>query len=229
MDVLLANPARLEALTAKQRGWVEEAARDAAVRSAALADKDAQALRVACESGARFAEASDADLTALVAAFAPAYATLQQNPKTKAFIERIRALKASTQAEPALSIPPACTGQAPQQASGSAGTSPPHLNGTYRYTLTKEAARKAGETDLSVLPRTNTWILKDGQFDATGGFTGTYSVEGEPDHLRAHRRPPEHVHVHAGRRGQPQLDPVPPVDPGAAFEIGSHTTWTKIG
>ena len=229
MDVLLANPARLEALTAKQRGWVEEAARDAAVRSAALADKDAQALRVACESGARFAEASDADLTALAAAFAPAYATLQQNPETKAFIDRIRALKASTEAEPALSIPPACTGQAPQQASGSAGTSPPYLNGTYRYTLTKEAARNAGETDLSVLPRTNTWILKDGQFDATGGFTGSYSVKENRITFEPVGDHPNTFTFTADDEGNLNLDPVPPVDPGAAFEIGSHTTWTKIG
>lgn len=41
MDVLLANPARLEALTAEQREWLQEAARDAAAGSAALADTDA--------------------------------------------------------------------------------------------------------------------------------------------------------------------------------------------
>ena len=229
MDVLLANPARLEALTAKQRGWVKEAARDAAVRSAALVDKDAQALRVACESGARFDEASDADLAALAAAFAPVYANLQQNPETKAFIERIRALKASTRAEPVLSIPPACTGQAPEQASASAGTSPPNLNGTYRYTLTKEAARNAGETDLSVLPRTNTWILKDGQFDATGGFTGSYSVEGNRITFEPIGDHPNTFTFTVDDEGNLNLDPLPPVDPGAAFEIGSHTTWTKIG
>jgi TRAP-type C4-dicarboxylate transport system substrate-binding protein len=228
MDVLLANPARLEALTAKQRTWVEEAARDAAARSAALANKDARALRVACESGARFAEASDAALAALEEAFAPVYANLQRHPETKAFIERIRALKASTHAEPVLSIPPACTGQAPEQASGGAATASPYLNGTYRYTLTKEAARKAGEPDLSELPRTNTWILKDGQFDATGGFTGSYSVEGN-------RITFEPIGDHANTftftvddKGNLNLDPVHPTDPGAAFETGSHTIWTKI-
>ncbi len=65
MDVVLANPGRLDGLTSKQRGWLDEAARDAARRSAALADRDARALDVACEGGARFAEASEADLAAL--------------------------------------------------------------------------------------------------------------------------------------------------------------------
>ena len=148
MDVLLANPASLEALTAEQRGWIEEAARDAAARSAALADKDAQALGVACESGARFAEASDADLAALEAAFAPVYADLQQHPETKAFIDRIQALKGSTPPEPELAIPSDCTGKAPEQAARGTGTAPAHLNGTYRYVLTKEDARKAGEPEL---------------------------------------------------------------------------------
>ena len=94
-------------------------------RSAALADKDARALGVACKSGARFAEGLDAELAALEEAFASVYANLHRHPETKAFIERIRALKASTHAEPVLSIPSACTGQAPAQASGGAGTAPP--------------------------------------------------------------------------------------------------------
>jgi len=84
MDVLLANPARLEALTGEQREWLEEAAHGAA-RSAALADTDARVLGESCASGERFAEASDADLAALEAAFAPVYARLQRQPETKAF------------------------------------------------------------------------------------------------------------------------------------------------
>ena len=228
MDVLLANPARLEALVAKQRAWVEEAARDAAARSAGLADKDAWALGVTCQSGARFAEASDAELAALEGAFAPLYAKLHRHPETKAFIERIRALKASTHAEPALSIPPACTGQAPAQASGGTGTAPPYLNGTYRYTLTREDARKAGEPDLSGLPRTNTWILKDGQFDATGGFTGSYSVEGNRITFEPLDDTTTTFTFTVDDEGNLDLDPVRPTDPGAAFETGSHTIWTKI-
>src|SRR5215207_2437023 len=51
MDVLLANSARLEALTAEQREWLEEAARSAAARSAALVDTDARVVGESCASG----------------------------------------------------------------------------------------------------------------------------------------------------------------------------------
>jgi TRAP-type C4-dicarboxylate transport system substrate-binding protein len=229
MDVLLANPARLEALTAEQRGWLEEAARDA-VRSTSLADTDARALADSCGAGARFAEASDADLAALEAAFVPIYAELEQHPETKAFIERIQALKQSTRPDPELTIPSDCTGTAPEQGDGGTGTAPAYLNGTYRYMLTKDDARKAGEPDLSEYPRANTWILKDGQFDATGGFTGSYSVDGN----RITFAPVNDFDYTTtftftvDDEGNLNLDPVPPVDAGDAFEIGSHTVWTKI-
>lgn len=228
MDALLANPERLAALTAEQRGWLEEAVRGAA-RSTALADTDAQALADSCEAGARFAQASNADLAALEAAFAPVFAKLQQHQETKAFIERIQALKESTPSERELAIPSDCTGTAPEQASVGTGTWSAYLNGTYRYVLTKEDARKAREPDLSEYPRTNTWILKDGQFDATGGFTGSYSVDGN----RIIVEPIDFDYTTTftftvDDEGNLNLDPVPPVDAGDAFEMGAHTVWTKI-
>ena len=231
MDVLLANPARLEALSAEQRGWLEEAAQDA-VRSTSLTDIDARALADSCGAGARFAEASDADLAALETAFAPSYAKLERHPETKAFIERIRTLKQSTPPDPEFAIPSDCTGAAPEQAAGGTGTAPADLNGTYRYVLTKEDARKSGETDLSVYPNTNTWILKDGQFETAGdygGFTGSYSVDGNRITIAADEA--DHTTTYTftvDDEGNLNLDPVPPVDAGDAFEIGSHTVWTKI-
>ena len=229
MDVVLANPARLEALSTKQREWLEKAARDAAARSAALADKDAQTVGNSCAAGARFAEAPAADLAALKAAFAPVYAKLEQHPETKAFIERIQALKQSTPPEPGLAIPPECTGKAPEQATGGTGSAPAYLNGTYRYVLTKEDAREAGEPDLSPYPHVNTYILKDGQFHATGGFTGRYSVDGN----RITFAPIEFDDTitytfTVDDEGNLDLDPGPSVDPGDAFESGSHTVWRKI-
>ena len=86
---------------------------------------------------------------------------------------------ASTSPEPAVAVPANCSGEAPEQAPLGNGNTPAELNGTYRYVLTKEDARKSGETDLSLYPNTNTWILKDGHFSTKGdygGFTGSYSV-----------------------------------------------------
>jgi TRAP-type C4-dicarboxylate transport system substrate-binding protein len=232
MDVLLGNQERLDALTDEQRGWLDEAARDAAGGATALADIDAKAASDSCMAGGRFAEASDADVTALGAAFSPVYANLEKNPETKAFIERIQALKASTSPEPPVAVPSNCRGEAPEHAAIGGRNTPAELNGTYRYVLTKEDARKSGETDLSEYPHTNTWILKDGHFSVTGdfgGFTGSYSV----DENRITFAPVGSDYTTTftftvDDQGNINLDPVPPVDAGDAFEMGSHTVWTKI-
>jgi TRAP-type C4-dicarboxylate transport system substrate-binding protein len=230
MDVLLANPARLEALTAEQRDWLEQAARDASAGSAALADKDAEALGDSCATGARFAQASEADLTALETAFAPVYAKLQGHPETKALIERIRALKESTPPEPELSIPPRCTGQAPQQATGGTGTAPAYLNGTYRYVITLDEARKAGQAGpYDDYPAVTTVTLKDGEVqNGCFGAGATYAVEDD----RITFDSPEYGYTTTFTFSRDyhdnlHLTPVPPIDPGDAFECSSQV-WTKI-
>ncbi len=109
MDVLIASPESLEALTEEQQGWLQAAADDAAAPSAALADTEAQVIKDACATGARFADAAHDDLTALRDLFAPVYARLERDPRTKAFIGQIRALKRSTSEERDLGIPAGCT------------------------------------------------------------------------------------------------------------------------
>ncbi len=230
MDVLLANPGRLAGLTEQQRGWLQQAAQDTAGRSAALADRDAQSLNNTCQSGARFANASKADLAALRTALAPVYASLEQDPKTKAFIDQIQALKRSTPAGAPLAIPAGCTGKAPEQPAEHAGTAPADLNGTYRYLLTKEDARKGGEANLDEFPSVTTVKLEDGQVD--GGCFGqgaTYSVTGDRITFDA----PEYGYsmtftFSADDKGNLDLTPVLPMDKGDAFQC-SYKAWTKIG
>jgi TRAP-type C4-dicarboxylate transport system substrate-binding protein len=233
MDVLLANPGRLAKLTEQQQGWLQQAAQDATGRSAALTDRanrDAQGLKNACESGTRFANASQADLAALRKAFIPVYASLERNPQTKAFIQRIQALKRSTPAGAPLAIPAGCTGNAPEQPAASTGTAPADLNGTYRYLLTKEDARKAADPELNEYPQVITVKLKDGQVD--GGCFGqgaTYSVAGDRITFDA----PEYGYsttftFSTDSKGNLHLTPVPPMDKGDAFQC-SYKAWTKIG
>jgi TRAP-type transport system periplasmic protein len=230
MDVLFTNPGRLGALTEQQRGWLQQAAQDATGRSAALADRDAQSLKVACQSGTRFANASQADLASLRKAFAPVYASLEQDSQTKAFIQRIRALKQSTPAGASLAIPAGCTGKAPEQPAGNTGTAPADLNGTYRYLLTKEDARKAGDPELDAFPQVTTVKLQDGQVD--GGCFGqgaTYSITGD----RITFNSPESGYsttftFSVDGKGNLHLTPVPPMDKGDAFQC-SYKAWTKIG
>jgi TRAP-type C4-dicarboxylate transport system substrate-binding protein len=229
MDVLLANPARLEGLTSEQREWLREAARDAAGRSAALAETDAQALADSCVAGGRFAEASDADLAALEAAFAPVYAKLQQHPETKAFIERIRTLKQSTAREPELAIPSDCTGKAPEQTAGGTGTAPARLNGTYRYLLTQEDADKVGDPDTGY-PAVTTIRLKDGHLEGGcfGAAGGTYTVD--DDRITFHSFEYDSnltITFSVDDEGNLHLTPVLPMDPGDAFTC-FYKPWTKI-
>jgi TRAP-type transport system periplasmic protein len=230
MDILFANPDRLAGLTGQQRGWLQQAAQDTAGRSAALADRDAQSLNNTCQSGARFANASQANLAALRKAFAPVYASLAQDPQTKAFIQQIQALKQSTPAAAPLTIPAGCTGKAPAQPAGNTGTAPAELDGTYRYLLTKEDARKGGEANLDEFPSVTTVRLQGGRVE--GGCFGagaTYSVDGDRIAFDA----PEYGYSMTfafsvdGKRNL-HLTPVPPMDKGDAFQC-SYKPWTKIG
>jgi len=165
MDVLLANPERLAALTAEQRGWLQDAADDAAGRSDTFVPLDAHVIEDACATGVRFATASDADLTALREAFVPVYATLQRDWPTRLFIEQIQELKRSIRAEPQPVVPLACTGEVPEQRSDAPVPAPAELSGTYRWEITLDEARYADMMDPEdTYPQVITAELEDGQF-----------------------------------------------------------------
>lgn len=229
MDVLLANPERLEELTSTQRGWLEAAAKDAARRSATLANRDGKALDVACQAGARFAEASEEDLASLREAFEPVYANLRRHSATHAFIERIQALKQSTRAEPGLAVPSECTGTAPDRPAMGAAKAPSALNGTYRWVLTQKDADEVGDAETDY-PHVNTITLKDGHLEGGcfGAKGGTYAVEDgritfdsvEYDEIVT-------VTFAVDEEGNLHLTSVPPMDPGTAFEC-FYKPWTKI-
>lgn len=230
MDVLLTNPDRLGALTREQRGWLNQAAQEAANRSAALADTDAQTIGEACDAGARFSDASAADLAGLQDAFAPVYESLQQDPETKAFIERIQALKRSTSAGPALVIPTDCTGPAPEEPTLDTGTAPAYLNGTYRYVVTAEDARKAGDNDPEVVyPNVNTVTLKDGRVDGGcfGAGGGTYSVKDDRITFHIFEYDSNLAFTFSVDDQGLHLTPVLPMDRGDAFACAPKV-WTKI-
>jgi TRAP-type C4-dicarboxylate transport system substrate-binding protein len=227
-DVLFANPGRLAALTGQQQRWLRQAAQDVASRSASLADRDSQILRNACQSGARFANASPADLAALGSALAPVYASLEQDPQTKAFIQRIQALKQSTPAAAPLAIPAGCTGKAPKQPAENSGA-PADLNGTYRYVLTKDDARKGEEQDLSEYPSVTTVRLENGRVE--GGCFGRGATYWVHDH-RITFNAPEYGYsmtftFSVDKRDNLDLAPVPPMNKGDQF-VCSYKVWTKI-
>lgn len=188
ISALLANPGVLSELSETQIGWLHEAAADVAARTGELADLDAAVLADSCQAGARYAEAIDAELTALADALAPVYARLEEDPKTKAFIERIREREETVDAEDPLVIPNGCTGVA---STAEAGTDDPSvLNGVYESAdwtveglVTLGVDQRNAENSAGVF----TFTFQDGRFElrhqsAQGGLTrcdGAYSIAGD--------------------------------------------------
>jgi TRAP-type transport system periplasmic protein len=125
MIVLVANPASLARITDEQRGWLHQAAADAAAGSRKLVDREDEILTAVCQVGAHAANASAADLAALRKAFDPVYAGLEQDPQTKSFIEQIETLKQSLPVSAPLSIPVGCSVAAPSIAPSVAPPSDP--------------------------------------------------------------------------------------------------------
>jgi TRAP-type C4-dicarboxylate transport system substrate-binding protein len=227
---VVGNPDALADLTDDQRGWLDEATRDAAERSSALVDTDARHLEASCEAGARFALASEANLAALQDAFAPVYVTLQQEPATQGLIEQILEIKESMPSAPSPSIPSDCIGKAPLRATESTGSAPAYLNGTYRWVLTQADADEVGDPETNY-PHIATLTLEDGHLvgGCFGADGGTYSVEGN----RITFYSGEHdgyttVTFSVDGEGNLHLTPVLPMDPGTAFEC-YYKPWRKIG
>jgi TRAP-type C4-dicarboxylate transport system substrate-binding protein len=240
-EVLFANPGRLAALTGQQRGWLQQAAADAVGSSVGLADRDARHLTLMCKSGARFANASGADLGGLGKAVAPVYAKLRDNSETKAFIEEIQALKRSTPAGAALGIPAGCTGKAPSRPTGDTGTAPADLNGIYRWTMTKQDALASTTEDkspehLATFPWMFTMTLDDGRWtlshrEAGQVFTDgadTYTLKGDRLSFTWSRVGMVLTFtVAVDGKGNLHLRPVQPMSVGDQFVWATHP-WTRI-
>jgi len=109
-DILFANPDRLSSLNTQQQAWLQEAAKEATTASLALTGRDQIWARNACARGARFVNATPADLASLRQAFRPVYHWLKRSDQTRHFIQRIQSLKRSRAAPPsgASHLPAGC-------------------------------------------------------------------------------------------------------------------------
>jgi TRAP-type transport system periplasmic protein len=105
VDVVLANPQWLRSLSAQQRRWLREASAGTADTSVALVSHEAGAVRRACAQGARFVDATAAQLAGLRRAFAVVYAKLGRDPSTSLYLRRIQRLKRSLAARPSTASP----------------------------------------------------------------------------------------------------------------------------
>jgi TRAP-type C4-dicarboxylate transport system substrate-binding protein len=241
MDVLMINPARFAALSEQDQRWLRQAASDVIVRSTDLANSDAQNLILACNAGARFEDASPSEEAALRDAFTPVYRDLERSAQTNAFIEVIEELKSSTSVERPLSIPEACAGPAPAAPNVGSGTTPTSLDGTYRWTITKQDALASSTEDqspehLATFPWVFTATLNDGTWTLshTGGEVQTDSP-GDSYSVNGSRIAFNWSSVGAtltfsftrDDAGNLHLKPIPPMDPGDVFVWTTHP-WMKI-
>jgi TRAP-type transport system periplasmic protein len=228
MDVLLADPSRFADLSDEQRGWLRQAATEAAGDASMIADLDAGAVSAVCDGGGRFGTATEAELAGLQDAFTPVYATLRQDPATKAAIDRIRELKASIPATDLLVVPAGCTGKAPHSEHGaSPGSAPRDLNGTYRYTITQADADAAGDTDTGY-PSVTTIKLMDGAMEGGCFESGTYAVADGRITFHSDAYDTDSTATFTrDDKGTLTLTPVPPIDRGDAF-VCFTKPWVKI-
>ena len=185
---VIADPDRLGAMTSQQRDWLDRAVRDAA-RSTDMIDDDPGLISGLCAQGTRFANASGADIVGLKDAFAPVYASIENDPQTAAFIAEIERLKRQTPAGPPFAIQGSCTGPAPSPSSSPSPqpktTDVTPLDGVWDVTYSRDELVAAHPDPSEVVPENYghfTVAFHRGIWETQGTgqspVSGTYAVDG---------------------------------------------------
>ena len=163
-DVIVISDAAKAKLSASQLDALTEAAETTRDWAIGTFDDDAAAAEKYCANGGTIVAASPAEIAGIKDALAPALADLQEDATTAGIIAGIEELKAGiTAPDPLTSCPESA---APSDAS--------ELNGTYRWSVTREALEEHGVTDAEALenvPGVNTVVLEDGDYDLVHTFS----------------------------------------------------------
>jgi TRAP-type C4-dicarboxylate transport system substrate-binding protein len=229
---LFAGRNAYERLGDDQREILSEAARQTAAYAAAHPLSESELMRNFCSGGrpVTAVAASREDLAALTRAAHPVYAELERDPRTRALIAAIRDLKATTPAGTPAQAPDGCAHEAP----ASRGRERPAslVNGTYRWRLTEEGARRVGAKPsdedvgsvVTMTLRDGGWQLGDDEF-----YSGTYSIRG--NRLIFDWPSAAGILTFTFRRdesGSLDIAPVLPMDRGDQFVWGS-APWRRVG
>lgn len=171
---VFANSEALAALDDEARGWVEQAAAEAAEWSVEHAADEVDAhIESACTDGARIATATPDQLAELRSAVEPVYEAMRADEAQADTLQRIETLVAGATAEAPPQLPDGCAYQPgdenrPQQvepptAPGDSGDLP---QGVYRYVLTEQQLLDAGAPprDAQMNAGVFTWTLTDGEW-----------------------------------------------------------------
>jgi hypothetical protein len=184
--VLVSNPEAMDRLSAAQAAFVRRAAAESQAAALDGRPTEPDMARKNCANGGRFVLAANEEVAGLVTAAQPVYAVLERDSLTKALVEDIRVLKASTPPSASAAACGAEAGRAPSDSTtdttGYQGTAFPE--GVYRALLTKEGLMAQGATDEWATANAGvyTWTFRGGKVTwGTGkGCKGTYeSVNGD--------------------------------------------------
>jgi TRAP-type transport system periplasmic protein len=193
MFAVIGHPDSLASLGSQQRDWLSGAVEEAAAVSTDLMKGDDGFIDDLCQEGARFGNATGADIRGLRDAFASVYAELRQDEETARFIAQIEELRQGTSTQH-VAIPDGCTGAAPVKepqpsAQSKMTTTVTALDGTWEVEFTAaEFASTEGRDPSEIVPEMEgrfivtfqrgdiTGPVKRGEL-APGGLT--YTVEGD--------------------------------------------------
>lgn len=228
-NTVVANAEALERLTAEQRDVLMRAAEQTARHAVEVAPSEREMARKFCAAG-RIAIASPAQLRALRHATQSVYEELEREARTRSLIARIGEMKRS-RGEVADRSPAPCGHAVQPSDETEAVRSPNRFDGTYRWHLTAEGARRAGmpgDPDIgsvvTMTMRGGRWLLGtdphySGTFEATGNrLVFDWPSEGAVLTFTFRR----------GESGLLDVKPVLPMDRGDQF-VWASAPWQRVG
>ena len=184
--------AKESAIVASQDAWgrLSGDQRDVLREAAARAQRfmiehdptEAERAEVYCRVGGRIVLAPDEDVAAVHAAAEPVYAALEADPRTKAFIARLRAMKERVPPQP---LPDPCA-PAPEESDTPAGASTPKRfpEGVYRRDISAEYLIAHGMDEITAhdIDGQITLTIEDGRWSGrtsgiAGDCHGPYEIE----------------------------------------------------
>jgi hypothetical protein len=226
---LFAGDGAYDRLGEDQQDAIREAARMTAAYAAAHAPSETTLVRRFCREGPPFTAvaASAGDVAALERAAQPVYTQLERDPDTKVTIATIRTLKAAARA----AAPPATCENEVATVSGPE-RSPSAFNGTYRWRLTVEGARRIGvPSDDEDVGSIVTMTLRDGKMMLGDDkfYSGTFEIRGNRLVLKWPQANTTNI-LEFERHADGTLDvkAVPPINRGDEYVIAS-APWRRVG
>jgi TRAP-type C4-dicarboxylate transport system substrate-binding protein len=231
---LFAGSEAYERLDDDELAVLRKAARQTAAYAAEHPLSESKLMRDFCNTGRPVSAvaAPRDDLAALRRAAQPVYTQLEADGETKALIAAIRDLKARTPAPPTATPPTDCKHDAPT--SRGRAVPPSTLNGTYRWRLSSEGARRVGlppkyarediGSVMTMTLRDGKWLLGEDEF-----YSGNVTIRG--NRLILHWPQAGSTNTFSFKRrpgGDLDVKPVPPMDRGDQFVMGSEP-WRRVG